>query len=125
MKVAWVGGPLDGAEDRTENMPPLQTLWYGPDLSEPLTKVIVYGLYRTEVRHEYRFSQDLTNEANRQLEIQRGVASKVTGTEDGGSEDVARDDREDAGEDRQGRGATGQRDSGGAPEAPRDDRPGR
>lgn len=68
MNLKWVGGPLDGCEDKMERP---SNLWVGPDPVAPYTKGIVYALKLSPEGGIYDFSQKLTDALNRRLERQR------------------------------------------------------
>lgn len=60
--MKWVGGPLDGCADE---IPRPTSVWMGPDISEPKTKVVVYLWFSPG---EYRYNQDATDWANEQIQ---------------------------------------------------------
>lgn len=62
MKMRWVGGPLDGCVDEISRP---TSVWIGPDVTEPNTKVVVYLWFSPD---EYRFNDDATKWANDQIQ---------------------------------------------------------
>lgn len=62
MKITWKGGPLDGCVKEVDTP---TAVWIGPDVTEPLDKVVVYGLY-TDAKGglDYVYDQHLTDHAN-------------------------------------------------------------
>jgi hypothetical protein len=60
--MRWVGGPLDGC---AEDIPRPTSVWIGPDVTAPKTKVVVYVFFS---RGEYRFNEEATKWANDRLQ---------------------------------------------------------
>lgn len=69
IRVTWSGGPLDGCADHLDEV---LAWWWGPDLSDPYHKVVIYQRHEQEDgRPQYRFDQEKTNEMNALLARQR------------------------------------------------------
>ena len=60
MKMTWLGGPLDGAEEEGERF---GNVWSGPDPVDPTTKVVIYVNHGDHYCYDWR----ATNRANHRL----------------------------------------------------------